>query len=188
MAKRTPIPSQTLGPFFAYGLLRDDDAVVAGEGAKGERVTLSGILTDKNGAPVRDALIEVWQADADGRIPGRDADADAEVKGFGRTLTQENGVFSFETVLPGASAGSGNRTQAPHFAIGVFSAGLTRRVVTRAYVPGAPELADDEVYGGLSDAQRKSVVAVDGVGEGGARRLEFAIRLAGDDATTAFVD
>ena len=188
MAKRTPTPSQTLGPFFAYGLLREDDADVAGPDAAGERIVLAGALKDKNGAPVRDALIEVWQADAAGRMPGRDADADPAVKGFGRTLTKEDGGFSFRTILPGASAGGGNKAQAPHFAIGVFSAGLTRRVLTRVYVPGADGLQDDEIFGALSDAERKSLVAVACDDENGARRLEFQIRLAGDGATTAFVD
>lgn len=184
MTRLTPTPSQTVGPFFAYGLIREDDAELARPGARGEPLRLSGVLKDKNGAPIRDALIEIWQADADGRYVGRDPDADPAFKGFGRTLTKADGAFSFQTVVPGVSAGSGNSLQAPHVAIGVFAAGLTRRVVTRAYLGEAPEPEGDGVLSALSEAQRASL-AVRRTADGAA---EIELRLGGDGAVTAFAD
>lgn len=184
MARLTPTPSQTVGPFFAYGLIREDDAELARPGAKGAPLRFSGVLTDKNGAPIRDALIEIWQADADGRYVGRDPDADPAFKGFGRALTKEDGAFSFQTVVPGASAGAGNSLQAPHIAIGVFAAGLTRRVVTRAYFADAPEPEGDSVLAELSEAQA-GTLAVRWTGDGAAA---IDLRLGGDGAMTVLAD
>ena len=187
MAKLTPTPSQTVGPFYAYGLLQKDDATLAGPGAKGDRVTLTGIVADGGGAPVRDALVEVWQADAEGRFPGRDADADPAFRGFGRTLTDADGVFSFETVAPGPTPGGGNRSQAPHFAIGLFAAGLTKRAVTRIYLPDEAALAEDDVAAGLDDAQRAAIVAARSV-DGGKTTLSCSLRLGGEGRVTLFED
>ncbi len=184
MTRLTPTPSQTLGPFFAHGLLRPNDGNLAGPDAMGERIVLRGILRDHEGAGVRDALIELWQADAKGRYPGRDADADPAVNGFGRTMTGADGSFEFATVMPGAAAGTGNKRQAPHFLIGVFAAGLSRRVTTRIYAPDAGALADDEVFGELPPATRERIVAK----ASGAGRLEFEINLGGARATPAFSD
>ena len=188
MAKLTATAAQTVGPFFAYGLIRDDDARIAGDAAKGERIALTGGLYDHNGAPVRDALIEVWQADAAGRYPGRDADADPSVRGFGRTLTDAEGRFRFDTVLPGPSAGPGNAPQAPHFAIGVFAAGLNRRVATRIYVPDAAELDADAVRACLPEGARRGLTAGWIDAKDGARRLGFDIRLGGPEATPVLTD
>lgn len=183
MAKFTPSPSQTLGPFYAYGLLTDADRVLAGPAAKGDRVTLTGRLVGRDGNPARDALIELWQADADGRMSGRDADADPDFKGFGRTLTDGDGVFAFETVTPGASAGEGNSAQAPHFALSVFSAGLTRRLVTRAYVPDRPELETDSLLEAVAEDMRPRLMAkADGA------KLIVNLNIAGENATPFFTD
>ena len=64
---RIPTASQTLGPFYSYEFMRDDDPIIATPKAAGQHVTLKGRLMDKNGGPVREGLIEVWQADAEGR-------------------------------------------------------------------------------------------------------------------------
>lgn len=180
----TPTPSQTLGPFYAYGLLSDADAALAGPAAKGARIQLRGRLLDKNGDPARDALIEIWQADAAGRYVGHDADADPDFKGFGRTLTRDDGAFRFDTVTPGPSAGSGNSLQAPHFAVAVFAGGLMKRVVTRIYVPDTELLASDAVLARLPSDARSALVAK----PDGAAGLTFDIRLAGAGATPMFRD
>lgn len=188
MSDYTATPSQTLGPFYAYGLLRDGDADLAGPNAGGERIELAGRLTDGVGAPVRDALIELWQADAEGRYAGRDDGADPDFKGFGRTLTRPDGTFSFQTVLPGPSAGTGNSLQAPHFAIGVFSAGLMRRVVTRIYAPDTELLESDALLSGLPDSVRPALIAEQSRTDAGGPRLSFEVRLAGEGATPVFQD
>jgi len=187
MSKLTPTASQTLGPFYAYGLIGADDNVLAGPSAKGQRAHIEGVLLDGEGDPVRDALIEVWQADAAGRRPGRDADADPNFKGFGRCLTNAEGGYHFETVLPGASDGPGNSVQAPHIMFGVFSAGLTKRVVTRAYLPNAPELEHDPVLDDLDAAARSSLIAV-AADRDGAALIHFDLNLGGAAPTTFFSD
>ncbi len=188
MTRLTPTASQTVGPFYAYGLIREDDAIIAADGAGGERICLCGFLKDGAGKPVRDALIEVWQADAQGRYPGRDAEVDPKVRGFGRTLTDANGAFRFETVVPGASAGAGNAAQAPHFAVGVFAAGLTRRAVTRIYVPGTDELAADSVLASLAAPARASLIAARGQTPDGAAALTIELYLGTGAATPVFAD
>ncbi|MEQ8696052.1 MAG: protocatechuate 3,4-dioxygenase subunit alpha [Bauldia litoralis] len=188
MAKLEPTASQTLGPFYAHGLLGEADRVLAGPKARGDRARLTGQLRNAEGKAVRDALIEVWQADADGRRPGRDPDADPDFKGFGRALTDADGAFSFETVLPGATPGDGNRPQAPHFALSVFAAGLTRRVMTRVYVPGAPELETDSLLESLPEAARKSLTAEMTRGAEGLASVVCRLELGGDAPTTFFTD
>ena len=184
MARLTPTPSQTLGPFFAYGFLSDADNTLAGPDVSGERVTLTGTLKDNEGTAARDALIELWQADAAGLYPGRDAGADAAFKGFGRVLTDADGKFSFHTIMPGASAGQGNRKQAPHFALGIFAGGLTRRAMTRVYLPNPDAIAEDDVAMSLDGTARDSITAkaaAEGV-------LHIDIKLGGEEATTVFTD
>lgn len=187
MAKLTATASQTLGPFYAYGLIHEDDHVLAGPDAQGQRARLEGRLLDGEGDPVRDALIEVWQADAAGRRPGRDVDADPAFKGFGRALTNGDGAYAFETILPGASDGPGNAAQSPHIVFGVFCAGLTRRVVTRAYVPSQAELDADPVLGELDASQRESLIAGT-ASDGDVTVLTFDLKLGGAAPTTFFAD
>jgi protocatechuate 3,4-dioxygenase alpha subunit len=184
MARLTPTPSQTLGPFFAYGFLSDEDNMLAGPDVLGERVTLTGTLKDSEGDAARDALIELWQADAAGLYPGYDAGADAAFKGFGRVLTDADGKFSFHTIMPGASAGQGNRKQAPHFAFGIFAGGLTRRVMTRVYPPNAEAVAEDDVAMSLDEVGRDSITAK----HSDAGVLHIDIKLGGEDATAVFTD
>ena len=184
MTRLTPTAAQTVGPFYSYGLLTEEDRVVAGPTALGRHIKLVGKLINRDGNLCRDALIEIWQADATGLYKGRDADADPAVKGFGRTLTDENGSFEFQTVLPGACPGSGNSWQAPHFAVGLFAGGLTRRVVTRIYTPDSPELEEDEVLTQLGKEAAKTLIGR-WVSE---NTLEFDIRLAGEGATAFLQD
>ena len=102
-------PSQTIGPFFAYGLTPADyeyDAIIGHDlrtdDAVGTPIVITGRLIDGGGDPVPDAMIEIWQADGEGRYPGAsEALANARFKGFGRSETKA-GIFRFLTVKPGA--------------------------------------------------------------------------------------
>ncbi len=181
---RIPTASQTLGPFYSYEFMRDDDPVIATTKAAGQHVTLKGRLMDKNGGPVREGLIEVWQADSDGRYAGQDPAADPEVRGFGRCLTDIKGNFAFQTIIPGASSSGGNSLQAPHFAVNVFASGLMRHVTTRIYAPGS-DIADS-FLDGLSDAAKTVMLARSGRGADGQQALEADIWLGDEGGTPSF--
>ncbi|MCY3980279.1 MAG: protocatechuate 3,4-dioxygenase subunit alpha [Alphaproteobacteria bacterium] len=183
-----PTASQTLGPFFNYALPLNADLTGGGK-AQGCRIVLRGRVTDVDAAPVRDALVEIWQANAAG---GYDHPLDRdEVRardphfiGFGRTLTDAEGAFSFTTVMPGPVPFEGNCWQAPHISVAVFAAGLLRRVRTRAYFPGEAMNEDDPVLAAVPKERRELLVAA-AEGEGSYR---FDIRLRGDNETPFFGD
>src|ERR1700730_6390061 len=115
-----PTPSQTVGPFFAFGLtaLKGSVHSIAGPEAKGERVRLMCRVLDGENVPVPDAMIEIWQADADGTY-NHPADSqckncDPGWRGFGRMGTNEAGICEFETIKPGRVPGASDVMQAPH--------------------------------------------------------------------------
>ena len=182
-----PTASQTLGPFFNYALPFNADLTGGGK-AEGRRIVLRGRVLDVNAAPVRDALVEVWQANAAGRYAhplDRDEarPLDPDFTGFGRVLTDAGGGFSFTTVMPGPAPFEGNRWQAPHVSLAVFGAGLLRRMRTRAYFPGEELNADDPVLAAVPEGRRALLVAV--AEDDGYR---FDIRLRGENETPFFGD
>jgi protocatechuate 3,4-dioxygenase, alpha subunit len=176
-------PSQTVGPFFSIGLTWEDGAFAVPEGTDGA-FWLRGRVTDGDGAPVPDALIETWQADPDGRYHHPDdprADR-GDFRGFARAPTDRDGVFALHTVKPGPVPGARGATQAPHLAMSVFARGLLNRVVTRVYFADEADLnAADPVLAGLPDDRRATLLAApDGDG------YRFDVRLQGDDETVFF--
>ena len=117
-------PSQTIGPFFALLLPLGSNQLVARDhpGA----VTIEGTVFDGAGSPVVDALIEIWQANADGHYnhpgdPAYERQSTASFGGFGRCSTGESGSFSFVTIRPGRVVGYDERMQAPHIVVTVFA-------------------------------------------------------------------
>src|SRR5262249_46213787 len=136
--KLIPTPSQTVGPFFSLGLDRPEWSDLTGGGAQGDRIVIEGRVTDGDGAPVPDALIEIWQANAAGRYAHpedrqTDKPLDPNFRGFGRCATDGEGRFRFTTVKPGPVPGRGNRLQAPHINVLLFSRGLLIHLHTRIY-------------------------------------------------------
>ena len=129
-------PSQTVGPFFAYGLTPKGRAKWDPNGtyswketvtdnlvtpdATGEKIHIEGQITDGDGKPINDAMIEIWQADAQGRYASpadTRARPNAKFKGFGRSATDKDGVFGFDTIKPGAVPGPNGKMQAPHIVV-----------------------------------------------------------------------
>jgi protocatechuate 3,4-dioxygenase alpha subunit len=156
-------PSQTVGPFFKPALIRSGLAVLVTAKSRGERITIEGRVLDGDAAGVSDAMIELWQANADGRYDHPD-DAqekllDPNFHGFGRAATDENGDFRFHTIKPGAVPGSGNALQAPHINVSIFARGLLKRLVTRIYFPGEPLNAGDAVLNAVAPERRSTLVA-----------------------------
>jgi protocatechuate 3,4-dioxygenase, alpha subunit len=166
-------PSQTVGPFFGFGLPWPEGPYVVPPGTPGA-IRLHGRLIDGGGDPVPDGLVETWQADAEGRYP----DGDGPFRGFGRCPTDADGAWEIHTLKPGAV---GN--QAPHVAVHVFARGLLMHLATRIYFADEPEAnAADPVLTGLpGDAERATLLARP---ENGGYRLD--IRLQGDGETVFF--
>ena len=163
-------PSQTVGPYFSIGLPWPDGPHVVEPGTEGA-IVLRGHVTDGEGAPVPDALIETWQAGPDGTF-------DPGFRGFGRSPTDDDGAWEITTLKPGP-VGDG---QAPHIDVSVFARGLLNRVVTRIYFADEADAnAADPVLSGLSEAQRATLVAEPA--DGGYR---FDVHLQGADETAFF--
>jgi protocatechuate 3,4-dioxygenase alpha subunit len=155
-------PSQTVGPFFHYGLIREGGADLVADGHDG-KIAIVGRVIDGDGQPVPDALVEIWQADAVGRYAHPDdldhAAADRVFLGFGRSATQADGLFRFTTIRPGRVAGPGNSLQAPHIAIGIMARGMLKRLTTRLYFADAPENAEDPILALIPPERRGTLIA-----------------------------
>jgi len=120
-------PSQTVGPYLRIGFTPLANDAIAPTGATGEHLTIEGRVTDGDGKPVSDAVLEVWQADASGKyMHAEDASRSTagKFRGFGRILTDAQGAFRFTTVKPGPVPGPKGAMQAPHLVVTVFMRGL----------------------------------------------------------------
>jgi protocatechuate 3,4-dioxygenase alpha subunit len=158
-----------------------------------EAVRIEGTVYDGAGDPVPDAMVEIWQADGEGRYDddeeepagGReDPPPDPEAFcGFGRSGTDSGGKFSFVSVKPGPVPGPDGNLQAPHVMVSVFARGLLKRLVTRTYFPDEGEAnAADPVLSSIEDPTlRDSLVAHDERDV-----LRFDIHLQGKSQTAFF--
>ena len=155
-------PSQTVGPYFSLGLLEPPANELVPGG-----LTITGRVLDGAGEPVPDAMVEIWQADEDGRYRGD--------FGWGRSGCDEEGRYGFVTCKPGRV-----EDQAPHLTVMVFARGLLKPVLTRMYFPDEEDAnARDGVLGALDDA---STLVARPTYDG----LEFDIRLQGEAETVFF--
>ena len=168
-----PTPSQTVGPFFSFGLCdRALDEVVP-TGSAGA-LDLHGRVLDGAGEGIPDAMVEVWQADADGTY--------REGFGWGRSGTAADGGYRLLVAKPGLVPDDAGRLQAPHLTLLVFARGLLKHVHPRVYFPDAAEAnAADPTLVVLEPEERDRLVAV---AEDG--RLRFDVRLQGDEQTPFF--
>ena len=181
-------PFSTVGPFFKL-LVRDrpegTDCLVS-DATRGERITINGQLIAGDGAPVDDGLVEIWQADADGRHHHPDdpnhQDADPAFTGFGRAATAAGGAFSFQTIKPGVVPGPEGAAQAPHLLVSVMARGVMSRCWTRLYFEGDPGNAADPILQRVPADRRSTLIARrrhDGV-------YQFTIVLQGEGETVFF--
>jgi protocatechuate 3,4-dioxygenase alpha subunit len=152
-----PTASQTVGPFFNFALTANRAlGTLAREGAEGERIRLAFRVLDGDGlATPGDSIIELWQADAQGRY----AEADKNFCGFGRLETDTNGECVFETVKPGRVSDGRGGMQAPHINVTVFARGLLKQLNTRVYFEDDPANGDDAVLGLLPEDRRATLLA-----------------------------
>lgn len=180
-------PSQTVGPFFHFALPYPGGDTLTNDATLGERVTLEGRVTDGAGEAVADALIEIWQANAQGRYnhpdDTQDRQLDPNFNGFGRTCTDEQGHYRFHTIKPGAVPGPDGTPQAPHIAVSVLGRGILKRMATRLYFEGDPANGADPILA-LIPRERKGTLIAARIDDGAAYR--FDIRLQGDNETVFF--
>lgn len=181
-----PTPSQTVGPFFNIGMPGDRTELVApdAEGA----VRIEGVVYDGDGAPVVDALVEIWHAAPSGRYdhpddPRDDLLVSEGFRGFGRAETDpDDGSYAFVTLKPGPVPGPGGAAQAPHLMVSVLGRGLLKRLATRIYFEDEAEAnAADPVLAAVDPDRRDTLVARH---DGDAYR--FDVRLQGDGETVFF--
>jgi protocatechuate 3,4-dioxygenase, alpha subunit len=184
----TATPSQTVGPFFSIGLAALYRDQLAALGVAGERITIQGRVIDGGGKPVPDAVLEIWQADAEGNHPPTgSAEGDAAEPscfGFGRIPTDETGSFRFYTIKPGSVAAPDGTMQAPHLVVSVFMRGLLLRLITRIYFSGEPLNEKDYVLN-LVAPGRKGTLMANPIA-GALDILEWNIVLQGENETVFF--
>lgn len=205
-------PMQTLGPFFHQGLVRaqrmfhlpelcsrSEDIIgnLLARGQEGQRVRLEGSVYDGLAAPVTDALIEIWQADASGRYSSAPAATFGTPRpevlgspserarwGFGRAPTDVRGEFWFETIKPGGVFGAGGRS-APHVNVIVGARGMARQAFTRLYFEGDVELGADPVLALVPPERRHTLIARRSAAAA-TPTYRFDIRLQGEGETVFF--
>lgn len=189
-------PSQTVGPFFKYGLTPNgqydwNDAFTGNlvtPDASGERIRIEGRVFDGNGAPVPDCMLEVWQADSQGRFADpqdKRALPNTKFRGFGRVGTDANGAYAFDTVKPGLVPDPDGKPQAPHILVAVFARGMLRHLYTRIYFEDEAGNAADPVLALVPSDRRATLIAMREGGNGSAvYRLD--LRLQGDGETVFF--
>jgi protocatechuate 3,4-dioxygenase alpha subunit len=179
---------QTVGPFFQIGLEHFYLADIADEGVTGERIRIEGCLLDGDGAPIPDALIEIWQANSYGKYahPGDTQDKPLEqgFRGFGRIATDDNGCFRFSTIKPGLTPGPNGTTQAPHLVVSLVMRGLLRGLVTRAYFADNPNNDSDPVLQ-LVEQERRSTLMLKPSQEA-PTILRWTIHVQGENETVFF--
>jgi len=153
--------SQTIGPFLRIGLEWMQVEDMAPKGVAGERVSIRGRVIDGNGKPVNDAAVEIWQANSHGRYAHpedkQDKPLEKTFRGYGRSLTDDDGAFRFNTIKPGRVPGPDGKLQAPHLTVTIFMRGLLKHLQTRLYFPDDPANAEDPILA-LVPAERRSTM------------------------------
>lgn len=180
--------SQTVGPYYRIGLEPMFIPVVAGPEVSGEHVTIRGRVLDGDGNPIPDAVLETWQADAQGNYANPDDMLDPAnppaFTGFGRTPTDEQGQFTLTTIKPGRVPGPGDSLQAPHLVVIVFMRGLLLHLVTRMYFPDETSNADDPILG-LVPAERRATLIARRMSDRDSA-LEWDVVMQGENETVFF--
>ncbi|WP_103334221.1 protocatechuate 3,4-dioxygenase subunit alpha [Pseudotabrizicola formosa] len=190
--------SQTAGPYVHIGLApgaagfdiyrQELGRDIAGPDAPGERIQVEGVVFDGTGAPVKDVLLEAWQADAAGIYPHpedpRQAHCAPGFRGWGRIITDfETGIWAFDTIKPGSVMGRNGRPMAPHISLWIVARGLNIGLHTRMYFDDEDNHADP-VINLIEHVDRRATLIARKTAAG---QYRFDIRLQGD-GETVFLD
>lgn len=189
-------PSQTAGPYVHIGCVPNFSGITGvfpqdlgtdmrKDGAKGDHITIKGVILDGTGTPLKDAMVEIWQADCDGIYPSGDprGAGDPNFTGFARFAGDyDTGEWSFETVKPGAVPFPDGRMQAPHITFWIVARGINIGLHTRMYFPDEDN-SNDPVLARLEHQNRVPTLIAAPEGPGVYR---FTIRLQGEHETIFF--
>ena len=198
---RKATPSQTAGPYVHIGLVPGaagfdiyDQEVgwdIAGPNAQGERIRVEGIVLDGTGSPVKDVLLECWQANAQGIYahPEQPGEVEEGFRGWGRVITDfDTGEWGFDTVKPGPVPGRGGTLQAPHLNLWIVARGINVGLNTRMYFADEAQAnTADPVLGLIEWENRRATLIAERGMRDGMPVYRFDIRLQGD-AETVFFD
>jgi len=156
---------------------------------QGQRIRVEGRVYDGEGVPVADAMVEIWQANAFGRYhhpdDDRDAPLDPEFTGFGRSGTDTEGRFWFETIRPGPVPFDHARSQAPHISVTIFARGLLNHLFTRVYFADEPANENDPILHQVPPERRGTLLATHS-DDGPTAVYRFDIILQGPGETVFF--
>ncbi|MEM1362203.1 MAG: protocatechuate 3,4-dioxygenase subunit alpha [Pseudomonadota bacterium] len=192
--------SQTAGPYVHIGLApgaagfdiydRELGHDIIGPNAKGERIRVEGLVVDGMGAPIKDVLLEVWQANAEGRYAHPDGGGPVEegFRGWGRVITDfETGAWGFDTVKPGPTRGRDRGPQAPHLNMWLVARGINIGLNTRMYFSDEAEAnGKDPVLTLIEWEHRRATLIAPREDRDGTPVYRFVIRLQGDEETVFF--
>jgi len=161
--------SEVTGPVYGHDDISENDNDLTHQHADdplGERIIVAGRVTDENGRPVRNTLIEIWQANAAGRYFHRRDDhcapLDPNFTGSGRTLTDDDGLYRFVTIKPGAYPWNNhdNAWRPAHVHFSLFGPAFVTRLVTQMYFPGDPLFPFDPIFNSIPDERaRRRLIA-----------------------------
>ena len=179
-------PFQTVGPYFDIFLRNRVPLQMTTAETRGDRITIEGVLYDGAGMLIPDGLVEIWQADAEGRYAHpddpRSGSADPSFCGYGWRHTDAAGAYRFDTIKPGRTAMPGSEPQAPHILVSVMGRGILTRFITRVYFDDEPANAQDAVLRLVPEARRWTLLA----STVSAGIYRFDIRLQGEGETVFF--
>jgi protocatechuate 3,4-dioxygenase beta subunit len=159
--------SETSGPAFGETTVDELDADLTKQHEDdplGERIVVSGRVTDDRGQPVRNTLVEIWQANAAGRyahqVDQHPAPLDPNFTGAGRCLTDDDGHYRFVTIKPGAYPWGNhpNAWRPQHIHFSLFGRAFTERLVTQMYFPGDPLLEFDPIFQSVRDPRARQLM------------------------------
>lgn len=191
-------PSQTAGPYVHIGLApgaagfdiyrQELGQTIASDETPGTRIKIEGLVLDGTGTPVKDVLLEAWQADAAGIYPHpedpRHADCATGFRGWGRIITDfDTGLWTFDTIKPGSVMGRNGRPMAPHITLWLVARGLNIGLNTRLYFDDEDN-STDPILALIEHVDRRKTLLARKVSDG---HYRFDIRLQGE-GETVFMD
>jgi protocatechuate 3,4-dioxygenase alpha subunit len=197
-------PYCTIGPFFPGDFVAglEDLTSFQGKQARGQHITLTGRVLEEGNRPILNAIVEIWQPDANGvfrhPLDPRANEADPGFFGWGRARTDVDGRYSFRTVMPGVPAGLGSGNgyggvgaRCPHLNLMILAIGLTRRLVTTVFFAEAPDFVRDPVLSCVPDELRGRMLARRHESRNGGAEVpvyRYDIVTRGESETPFFVD